>query len=177
MLKTKEYLEKINNVNVRVVTSPSNLFDYKIDVLQVFNLQNCEFTYSMIKAVKKDKKVKIVLSPIIWNFGYAEEINKVMRLFHNIYIAQRLKFLSGMFEFIYKHKNRNVKKYILQNSDIILPNSDEEADILSSGYSLDFNKVIVEALYYGCNVVEHLFLLFANYIFIVFFYLLTCSII
>lgn len=64
MLKTKEYLEKYEDIGeIRVVTTPNELIG-KIDILHVFNLQTTQLTYSLIRKAK-EMQAKVVLSPII----------------------------------------------------------------------------------------------------------------
>lgn len=141
MLKTKEYLEQYGDVVVDIISSPDEL-DNKYDVLHIFNFQNCNFAYSMIQ-VATAKGIKVVLSPIVWRFGDSSYVNKVMRLTHSHAIVKAIQPISALFEClsIYKHKKK--KQYILKHCDMVLPNSDEEGEILREQYGIDFRQMVV----------------------------------
>ena len=141
MLKTKEYLEQYDEMFIDVISSPDEL-DSRCDILHVFNLQNCDFTYSMIKAARM-KGVKVVLSPIVWRFGHASYVNKVMRLTRSMNVVRIFRPVNKIFESISINKHRNAKKYILQNCDIVLPNSNEEGEILREQYGINFDEMVV----------------------------------
>lgn len=134
LLKTKEYIEQFSDVDVNIITSPEQI-DGEIDILHIFNLQNNKFALSMIKAAKNNENSpKIVLSPIIWNFGDAGYVNKMMRVFHSISLVRKTKFLAPLFDYYDIIKNRNINQQILNNTDVILPNSYEEGEILKKKY-------------------------------------------
>lgn len=141
MLKTKLYLEQYDDTLVDVISSPDEL-DSRCDILHIFNMQNCDFAYSMIQSAKM-KGIKVVLSPIVWRFGNAGYVNKVMRLTHSMSAVRTFQFANRFFESLSINRNRNAKKYILQNCDIVLPNSNEEGDILREQYGVSFNEMVV----------------------------------
>ena len=66
-----------------------------------------------------------------------------MRLTHSMNFVRKFQPTSKIFEFISIKKNRNIKEYILKNCDIVLPNSDEEGNILRNQYGIDFNEMVV----------------------------------
>ena len=141
MLKTKEYLEKYEDVQVDIISKPEEL-DSQYDILHIFNLQNSGFAHSMLNTAKQ-LGIKVVLSPIIWRFGDSGYVNKLMRLTHSMNFVRKFQPTSKIFEFISIKKNRNIKEYILKNCDIVLPNSDEEGNILRNQYGIDFNEMVV----------------------------------
>ena len=141
MLKTKEYLEKYEDVQVDIISKPEEL-DSQYDILHIFNLQNSGFAHSMLNTAKQ-LGIKVVLSPIIWRFGDSGYVNKLMRLTHSMNFVRKFQTTSKIFEFISIKKNRNIKEYILKNCDIVLPNSDEEGNILRDQYGIDFNEMVV----------------------------------
>ena len=141
MLKTKEYLEKYEDVQVDIISKPEEL-DSQYDILHIFNLQNSGFAHSMLNTAKQ-LGIKVVLSPIIWRFGDSGYVNKLMRLTHSMNFVRKFQPTSKIFEFISIKKNRNIKEYILKNCDIVLPNSDEEGNILRDQYGIDFNEMVV----------------------------------
>lgn len=141
VLKTKEYLEQYNEILVDVISSPDEL-DSKYDVLHIFNLQNCNFAYSMMQAAKA-KGIKVVLSPIVWRFGHANYVNKLMRLTHSLSVVKALQPANVLFERFSVHKRKGTKQYILEHCDMVLPNSDEEGEILREQYGIDFHEMVV----------------------------------
>lgn len=141
MLKTKEYLEQYNETFVEIISSPDEL-DSKYDVLHIFNLQNCDFAYSMIQAAE-EKGIKIVLSPIVWRFGHSSYANKLMRLTNSTSIVKMLQPLNALFGCLSVYKRKKKKQYILKCCDMVLPNSDEEGEILREQYGINFQEMVV----------------------------------
>lgn len=142
MLKTKEYLEKYEDIGeIRVVTTPNELIG-KIDILHVFNLQTTQLTYSLIRKAK-EMQAKVVLSPIIWKFGDSCYVNKMMRITNNFKLTCRMHKMSILFEWYATQKNARIKKEILRMADVVAPNSMEESEILRQQYKVDFVTTIV----------------------------------
>lgn len=141
LLKTIEYLEKYGDIHCKIVSDPEKI-DSNLDILHIFNLQNASFAYAMEQAAQK-KKAKVVISPIVWHFGDANYVNKMMRIFHNMNIVRSFRRISTLFEKYSISHRKEIKKYILQNADIVMPNSFEEGQILKQQYDINFNEVIV----------------------------------
>lgn len=141
MLKTKEYLENYDDIQIDIISKPEEL-DRQYDILHIFNLQNSDFAYAMLNTAKQ-LGIKIVLSPIIWRFGDSGYVNKMMRLTHSMNFVRKFQPVSKLFEFVSIKKNQKAKEYILKNCDIILPNSDEEGNILREQYGIEFNEIVV----------------------------------
>lgn len=142
LLKTIEYLEKYEDVECSVITSPAELSS-NVDVLHIFNLQNTKMAYNMVKAAKTLSGIKIVLSPIIWRFGDAGYVNKVMRLTRSMGVVRKFQSASLLFEKYSVSRLGEMKRYILENVDLVIPNSDEEGDILKNQYGIKFKQVVV----------------------------------
>ena len=51
MLKTKEYLERFEDMNIQIITRSEELKD-GFDILHIFNMQNPDFAYEMLKKAK-----------------------------------------------------------------------------------------------------------------------------
>lgn len=141
LLKTIEYLEKYGDIHCKIVSDPEKI-DSNLDILHIFNLQNASFAYTMEQAAKK-KKAKVVISPIVWHFGDANYVNKMMRIFHNMNIVRLFRGISPLFEKYSISHGKKIKKIILQNANIVMPNSIEEGEILKKQYNVDFNEVVV----------------------------------
>lgn len=141
MLKTKEYLEMKDDIEINIITTPEELNE-DFDIVHIFNLQTIELAYIMTMTAKK-YGIKIVLSPIIWRFGDAGYVNKMMRLTHSYSITKSFRILGNIFEYISIHNKLKMKKEILKNADMVLPNSPEEGKILYEQYGVKFNEKTV----------------------------------
>lgn len=141
MLKTKEYLEKYNDMDIQIISSPEEI-SMGVDVLHVFNMQTTHLTYSLIERAKK-LNVKVVLSPIVWRFGDASYVNKVMRITHNFKLMCQLHSLAYLFEIYSVRHESKIKKEILEMSDVVAPNSIEEMNILKEQYGVNFLGEVV----------------------------------
>lgn len=142
LLKTIEYLEKYEDIKCRIITSPIEL-NSNVDILHIFNLQNTTMAYDMVKAAKNISGIKIVLSPIIWRFGDAGYVNKAMRLTRSMGIVRTFQCASSLFEKYSISRLGWMKRYILKNVEVVMPNSYEEGDILKSQYGVKFKQVVV----------------------------------
>lgn len=142
LLKTIEYLEKYEDIECSIITSPVDLHP-NVDILHIFNLQNARMAYDMVKAAKALNGIKIVISPIIWRFGDAGYVNKVMRFTRSMNFVRKFRKASLLFERYSLSRQYAMKRYILSHVDIVMPNSDEEGAILEKQYGIDFKQVVV----------------------------------
>lgn len=141
LLKTKEYLEQYSDISVDIISTPDELHG-EIDVLHIFNMQNIHFANAMIMEAKR-REIKVVLSPVVWRFGHAQYVNKVMRLTHSMNMVHAFKPAHILFELVSIYNHKRQKQSILQNCDMVLPNSNEEGEILKEQYKTGFNEMIV----------------------------------
>lgn len=160
LLKTKEYLENVFNVQIEIITNEDKIFESTdFDILHVFNINTRKNLDLFIKQVK-DKKKKVILSPIYWDFSHSffvsslssylniQKCSKHICYFKNIYL-KFIDFITLMNkqyrdkryiipetkEFKKRHKN------LINLADIIIPNSDEEGRILCKNIGLNYEKV------------------------------------
>lgn len=133
MLKTKEYLESIDNkVDVKLFDVFSDKLD-GYDMLHVFNMRsNCLSIFKLAKI----KKLKVVLSPIHWpnietNKSVFEIIGRVRLFFSNL-LLYNYPTIKQLYPF----------KDFLEVADVILPNSQMEASVLSSEYRIPSGKFL-----------------------------------
>ena len=162
MDKTKEYLQKeYPDLNIKIVTSAEDLEqEDDIDIVHIFNIQTCDETLKYIEIAKK-KKAKIVLSSIYWDLltsiyiHYLSYISKhhiwVPRFLQKLFVKfvnliivltsfLRNRYTNTLYKGLYlSSKNKRIGKLILDNVDIILPNSDEEITCLSEYFGIDEN--------------------------------------
>ncbi|MBU3088276.1 glycosyltransferase family 4 protein [Clostridium gasigenes] len=151
MLKTKEYLEKNFDCRIDICLNPKELINYKdYDIVHIFNIQTYKETLEFIKEAKKINK-KIALSTIYWDLEDFFLVNRTFKMFAVTPFDSKFKFLSKMLikfigivlpkrSYLSLYYKRNIKK-ILENSDIILPNSYEELEIISKHFNMDLSRM------------------------------------
>ena len=118
MLKTKEYLEKLDtHVFVKLFDVFRDRLD-EYDILHVFNMRtDCLPIFKLAKT----KKLKVVLSPIYWpetekRVSIIETMGKARMFFSNL-LTYNYATVKALYPF----------KDFLEIADIILPNSQMEA--------------------------------------------------
>ena len=151
MLKTIEYLKK-NDIDVNMCLSPEEIIkDNDSSIVHIFNIQTIDETLEFIKVSKSSGK-KIVLSPIYWDLSHSVFVNKMFEMFNflNNRHLKKLKNICFNFTFfihcVFKIHNNNgygtkgyleKRKKALSEADFILPNSNEEFDILCKEFRLE----------------------------------------
>lgn len=160
LLKTKEYLENVFNVQIEIITNEDKIFESTdFDILHVFNINTRKNLDLFIKQVK-DKNKKVILSPIYWDFSHSfyvsslssylniQKCSKYICYFKNIY----LKFIDFITLMNKQYRNKRYiipetkefkkrHKNLINLADIIIPNSDEEGKILCKNIGLGYEKV------------------------------------
>ncbi|WKK58408.1 glycosyltransferase [Sphingobacterium sp. BN32] len=137
MLMTKKYLEKIKpDIQINIVSEPSDLTnDY--DLCHIFNFSTFSET-SLFFEKAQLHKIKIASSPIYWDYNitayqYFSRLNffKISENILNIEIFI-LKLLQKFYPIskLTSPKFSRLCKNFLENSDVVLPNSIEEYDLL-----------------------------------------------
>ena len=160
LLKTKEYLENVFNIHIEIITNENKIFENTdFDILHIFNINTRKNLDSLVKQIKEKKK-KVILSPIYWDFSnsfYVSSLSSYLNIqkcgkhiyyFKNIYLKfidfitlinkqyiNKRYMIPETKEFKERHKN------LLNLADIIIPNSDEEGRILCKNINLDYKKV------------------------------------
>lgn len=143
MIKTRKHLEELG-VEVSIDLSANPKLD-KVDIIHLFNIQNPLETFKQFQNAKRNNK-KVVVSTIYWNMEDADKSHYIfakysdsnsIRILHylgykNAYRISRLKnILANKFT-----KTENMIKYILNNSDLILPNSIAELENIIYDFNL-----------------------------------------
>ena len=142
ILETKKAIESRYRVAIDLITSPSDLNNYiEGDLLHVFNLQNLDVTLEYLKVAKK-LGLYTVLSPIYWDLSDAIYLGRYFRIFSSDILLPYLKRLISKLGKRYPDK-RYLKraKEILELSDLLLPNSDEEYKIIRKHFGVN-NKYV-----------------------------------
>lgn len=158
MINTKEHLEKNYNVFITLCETISKEDYFKeTDLIHIFNIQTIDYTYKAIKLAKKYGK-KVILSTIFWDLRDASYVNtlyKFMKILPNNNV-EKLKNIGDVFNsIVYKlvpNKTNimfNKKKLaikVLNEVDFLLPNSNEELQLLIDYYGLDSDEVKKKSL-------------------------------
>lgn len=159
MLKTKEFIEKSFPVKIEIALNEAEFEKHKdADVVHVFNIQTIEETLKYIELCKKHHK-KFVVSTIYWDLSHSIFITfltktfNIMDLNKNSYYYKNfvidLKKTVGLLlnkKDQYGSKNYVVKrKRVLEQADLLLPNSKEELEIMENEFRLNglMKKTIV----------------------------------
>ncbi|NLI72070.1 MAG: glycosyltransferase [Bacteroidales bacterium] len=137
MVKTKNYLEKKYNLEIDIITDPSEITQ-DFAIVHVFNFSTYIISKQFIrKAVQLS--IPVVSSPIYWDYSYASTkyfyyafqfINQInestIQFFRKmvIYLGYVLKKPSGV-----SYKFKKNARWMFDNSDFIAPNSQEEANL------------------------------------------------
>lgn len=156
ILKTAEALQKFN-IKVDISTLPNpDLRNY--DVIHLFNLITLRETYFQCKnAIKYNKP--IALSTIYWNMDelYKKGLyNPFKRILHRVIKSDETKLrLKKIINFLFKNKFlpaenveinigfKNQQKFILHNSDILLPNSEMEMNMIKNDLNIKKRYIVV----------------------------------
>lgn len=163
MMKTKEYLEKLYPIEIKICLTPDEITqDNEAKIVHIFNLETINETNAFIYASKKKNK-KVVLSTIHWNFldnyyvKYLEALNLpplqthklikilIIKLFNLLIILIPMlknKYANYIDKGLYctkKYKKERIKA--LKNADILLPNSDEEMELCAKDFNLNLDYI------------------------------------
>lgn len=140
MSKTKEFLEKLG-VDVDISTnSEENLSNY--DVVHIFNTPFFEHSYKCLSNAKSQKK-PAVFSTIYWNQEelaiecYKGKFDLLKKTIGKP-LGQKVIRLKNKFS-----KNYKILKKILHESDVLLPNSEAEKELLIADFGLPYNKEFI----------------------------------
>lgn len=137
MMKTKQFLEdNYDNIQIEIINSPEKL-DSSFDLCHIFNYSTHIITNNyFVKA--KSMNLKIASSPIYWDYKivvYAlfsklgfHKLNKAI-LNLEIKITSIFNLLFTI-NFLITNKFKEQIKFFITTSDIVLPNSEEEMDLL-----------------------------------------------
>ncbi len=150
--KTMASLQKLHSVKIDLISSFNELKNNNYEIIHIFDLNN--FSSTLISEIKKHK-VKIVLTPIIWDLSHAKYVSFLaskLGLYpnnHKFYNSKDgfIKFLRFKDTLTFKEKSFGSFKYIklkrdvINNIDLVLPNSEEELNFISSYYNLNSHKL------------------------------------
>lgn len=175
MMKTKEYLEKNYPVEIFICNNPVDFEKYPdAKIVHIFNLQTVTETLKFIEKAKKLNK-HTVLSTIYWNLLDSYYV-KYLRFLNINPIAVNdfvkhliiksfnigilcIPFLKNKFKKYVDKGLFGTKKYVelrkevLLQADLLLPNSDEEMELCAKDFNIN-RKTIVDKSVVVPNAVE-----------------------
>lgn len=141
-LKTKKYIENNNsNISITIITNPDDINDY-CDLVHIFNYSTSDISRRFFERAKQ-MNIKIVSSPIYWDYSYSFDPLPLYFRFNKNFIEEKYVllwrklnyllplFLNKKLKILYHNISRSFKKdirYFVENSSLILPNSTEESD-------------------------------------------------
>ena len=159
MLKTKEALEKNYEIEIDIITEAAKI-NSRYDIVHIFNYVTTEVTHTFFAQALK-YGIPIASSSIYWDYSYI--YSSISRyLFRKKFThctAKLLKFIStSLAKIIDRPKllTKGTKKeyrYFIKSSDIVLPNSQEEADLLQKFCGIDISNK-VKIVYNGYTPVK-----------------------
>ena len=146
MMLTKKYLESKYHLDITICLSPEELSNTNCDIIHLFNIQTAKQSLEYIN-VAIQKNIKIAVTPIYWDLGYSISYYglTLLGLVKPMTIYSTLKtpiisFSHLLSKGAYLSNNyRNLINSILQSSDIILPNSTEEFEIIQKDFTFSAN--------------------------------------
>lgn len=166
ILETKKGIEAIDkSIEISIVTIASDI-DASYDLVHIFNLYSKKETTEFIVEAKKNK-LKIVLSTVFWDYKYSAT-RDLASLFNYVIpttasqgnlllgINKAFSMLINKPRIISKHF-REYAKNIINQADLLLPNSTEEGKKLAEFINIDFSsisskmEVVVNATHFNDN--------------------------
>lgn len=163
MMKTKEFLEKAFDVNIKICLTPEEIIaDKTAQIVHIFNLETINETNEFIKAAKQTNK-KVVLSTIHWNLldtyyvKYLEYLNippidvpnivkQILISIFNFFILNIPALRNSFKEYVEKglcctKRYKESRQNALKSADLLLPNSYEEMILCADDFGLDRNYI------------------------------------
>lgn len=155
ILKTKEAIEVLTGKKIVLCLNANELSTLnRIDVVHVFNLQTTDVTLAFIRSAKKIG-AQVVLSTIYWNLWHAAFVDKIRSRWPAANL-QAVPYLERFWRFVFQ--NRLIKKgflgyeyvqskkEIIDSSDLLLPNSDEELASVAKDICVDVADLMLKSI-------------------------------
>ncbi|WP_335901529.1 glycosyltransferase family 4 protein [Shewanella algae] len=146
LLKTKHYLESLYGYRIEIITDKNELVRFpEAEIVHVFNLQTAEQTLEYVSAAKKCNK-KVVLSTIYWNLLHSYVVEIMFSKFESIKYGKVLSYFVSLLTPVLnrlpgdrylRSEYINKRKSIIELSDMLLPNSNEELKVIKSEFRYD----------------------------------------
>lgn len=159
--KTRQFLLQKFNLDIKIICDNGNVnIDEDFDILHVWGINASPFLDKILENAKKNKK-KIILSSIYWDVSHSLFLKYFIGPVLNNNLFPFLEKCNKLFEYLimvpvaaivpkYQKKtcyicgSKKFKKYrrsSISASDYIIPNSDEEGELLCKDIDLPYDKV------------------------------------
>ncbi len=159
--KTRQFLLQKFNLDIKIICDNGNVnIDEDFDILHVWGINASPFLDKILENAKKNKK-KIILSSIYWDVSHSLFLKYFIGPVLNNNLFPFLEKCNKLFEYLimvpvaaivpkYRKKtcyicgSKKFKKYrrsSISASDYIIPNSDEEGELLCKDIDLPYDKV------------------------------------
>lgn len=154
MMNTKAEIEKVYDVDIKIIDNIQNLTSYKPDIVHIFNMQTLEESSSYLREAKQ-LGAKTILSTIYWDMSHArfivnfaklglfcqgEHYKKLYNLYNNI--ESVIASIFGKPTSVTKNYKDEVRSF-LREFDWYLPNSEEEMQIVNNVFGTDYKNYSV----------------------------------
>lgn len=138
MLKTKKWLEELYNIQIDIIVNPA-ILNKTYDLVHIFNYATVEETSVFFQEARK-LGLKIVSSPIFWDYKYAitplecrlgkyPDFIDERKMRRYVKINNLIAHCIGKPTPLSNKFKKNLRDFVMQ-SDLILPNSLEEGRLL-----------------------------------------------
>ncbi len=159
--KTRQFLLQKFNLDIKIICDNGNVnIDEDFDILHVWGINASPFLDKILENAKKNKK-KIILSSIYWDVSHSLFLKYFIGPVLNNNLFPFLEKCNKLFEYLimvpvaaivpkYRKKtcyicgSKKFKKYrrsSISASDYVIPNSDEEGELLCKDIDLPYDKV------------------------------------
>lgn len=163
MLKTKDYLEINYNVIIDIITNPLEITS-KYNIVHVFNFATYDISKKFIKRAN-EYGIPVVSSPIYWDYSFAST-NKLFSLmkYSNHLNEFTIDILKKIIQFIGYISLKPVgvsflfkknAKWMFENSNLVAPNSLEEAKLLLAWINKKDTTNKVRIVYNATDIVNN----------------------
>lgn len=157
LLKTKEALEKKYPDKIQVTIDNNPFIDLStFDIVHVFNLLRPQESYQFVKNAV-DQGVPIALSTIYWKsevfekkgqIGLRRHLNKFLKYddIERLRLAYRYFFDNEKHDGtkdVLKMGFQDTQRYIIENSDILLPNGQGEISLLEQEFNISLSNYVI----------------------------------
>jgi glycosyltransferase involved in cell wall biosynthesis len=151
ILKTKAAIEALSGTKIGLCLNPEELATFgPVDLVHVFNLQTTDVTLAFIREARK-MGAKVALSTIYWNLWHAAFVDKIRSRLPSFYLGF-VPFLERPWRFLFQGRAAKTgflgktyveqKREIVDNADLLLPNSDEEIATVASDTGLRLTELV-----------------------------------
>ncbi len=150
MLKTKEYLERMDkDLIIEIVDDPRNL-SYDTQICHIFNYSTTEDSNKFFEQAKS-MSCKIVSSSIYWDYkilvyeffshlGFTKLNRSILKT--EVWLANIInKLWDNPYFYLFSNKFRLEASYFVESSDLVLPNSKEEMQLLAQFLNKEIDSI------------------------------------